>query len=110
MQCCVLHVTAADKENPIKNQAPSKKQKVDDAATTVPPAADRVLSPRQQHATAVAAVPAEQRYNAELAQLRETFPDYDESLILGMLDDQGGDVLEVHAALKVSMNHKYEFG
>eukprot|EP00878_Enallax_costatus_P002906 GHUV01003100.1.p1 GENE.GHUV01003100.1~~GHUV01003100.1.p1 ORF type:complete len:864 (+),score=393.39 GHUV01003100.1:552-3143(+) len=94
----------ADKENQMQEQAPSKKQKLDDTAAAPPAASNGVLSPRQPQATAVAAVPAEQRYAAELAQLRESFPDYDEGLIMGMLDDQGGDLLEVHAALKRMKN------
>jgi hypothetical protein len=42
------------------------------------------------------------RYSRELTQLREAFPEYDEGLIVGLLEDQGGDWEEVHAYLKVS--------
>lgn len=78
-------------------------------ANTAADAADAGITVTEQQQVAAvaaapattAAVPAEQRYTAELVQLRESFPDYDEGLILGMLEDQGGDMLEVHAALKV---------
>jgi len=58
-------------------------------------------------AAAVAAAPsaaapsaAAGRYASELAQLRAAYPDFDESLMLGMLEDQGGDIEEVRAYLR----------
>lgn len=41
------------------------------------------------------------RYASEVAQLSEAFPDFDGDLIAGLLEDQGGDMEEVHAYLKV---------
>lgn len=76
-----------------EDQAPRKKQKLEDNAAE-PAAAATAAAP-------IAAVPSEQRYAAELAQLHASFPEYDEELIISMLEDQGGDMLEVHAALKV---------
>ena len=38
----------------------------------------------------------------DLVGLCRDFPDFDKGLIEGMLADQGGDVPEVHACLRVS--------
>jgi hypothetical protein len=54
---------------------------------------------------AAAAAPSEpaSRYSVELAELQSSFPDFDAGLILGMLEDQGGDAVEVAAYLKVGV-------
>ena len=37
----------------------------------------------------------------EMAALAADFPEYDEELLKGMVDDQGGDFLETRAVLRV---------
>ena len=37
----------------------------------------------------------------DLSRLCQEFPDFDRGLVEGMLADQGGDVPEVHACLRV---------
>ena len=93
----------------ITDQAPKKKQKLAAAAAAVATGGDGKQEAAEEAAaaakpsTAAAAAPvaAAVRYAAELAQLRESFPEFDGELVLGMLEDQGGDMLEVHAQLKV---------
>lgn len=40
----------------------------------------------------------------ELAALVADFPEYDEELLKGMVEDQGGDVLETRAVLRASLS------
>lgn len=88
---CTAGVAAEQVDSPKKQPAEVEPQTAAPAAAlTNPPAA------------ASDAASAAERYAAELSQLRESFPEYDEALILDMLEDQGGDVLEVHAVLKVN--------
>lgn len=46
--------------------------------------------------------------DADLAGLCEEFPDFDRGLLEGMLADQGGDVAEVHACLRVPPSLPFE--
>lgn len=46
------------------------------------------------------------RYTAELAALLADFPEFDAELIRGLLEDQGGDAVEVHFYLKRIKNAK----
>ncbi len=39
----------------------------------------------------------------EMAALVADFPEYDEELLKGMVEDQGGDFLETRAVLRVSL-------
>ncbi len=41
----------------------------------------------------------------EMAALCTDFPEYDEELLKGMLEDQAGDVPELRAVLRVSANN-----
>lgn len=52
-------------------------------------------------AAAPASRPSHQ-YSSELLLLHKEFPEFDESLVLGLLEDQGGDVLDVRHSLRVS--------
>ncbi len=45
----------------------------------------------------------ELRAAEEMAALVADFPEYDESLLKGMVEDQGGDFLETRAVLRVSV-------
>uniref|UniRef100_A0A383VGC2 RING-type E3 ubiquitin transferase n=1 Tax=Tetradesmus obliquus TaxID=3088 RepID=A0A383VGC2_TETOB len=74
------------------------------AAEDAAAAAEDDEKEQQPAAAAAAAAPAASRYAAELSQLCESFPDFDRELIAGMLEDQGGDVEEVHAYLKRMKN------
>jgi len=47
---------------------------------------------------------AKDKYASELAALREDFPDFDEELIRGLLEDQGGDLQDVRVMLKKFQN------
>ncbi|MEW5310725.1 MAG: hypothetical protein WDW38_002493 [Sanguina aurantia] len=53
-------------------------------------------------AVAVAAGPSKptHQYSSELALLQKEYPEFDESLVLGLLEDQGGDLLDVRHSLK----------
>ena len=51
-------------------------------------------------AAAPRAVPAE-KYGADLEELCAEFPDFDRMLMEDMLEDQGGDVRDVRAMLRV---------
>ena len=44
--------------------------------------------------------------DSDLDQLCQEFPDFDRGLLEGMLADQGGDVPEVHACLRVCSPHR----
>lgn len=57
-----------------------------------------------QLAERTAAQATGQHYAVELATLTAAFPDFDAGLISGLLEDQGGDVEEVHAYLKVRID------
>ena len=96
---------APDAAGPSTSAAPSAAPA---AAPAAPAAEEEEKAAPAPAAAAEAAAPAAAangngggRYASEVAELLKSFPDFDEGLVVGLLEDQGGDAVEVAAYLKV---------
>ncbi|GBF96461.1 hypothetical protein Rsub_09260 [Raphidocelis subcapitata] len=68
-------------------------------------AAVAAAGPSAEAAAAPAPAPVSGgRYSSELSELQSSFPEFDAGLIVGLLEDQGGDTEEVAAYLKRMKN------
>jgi E3 ubiquitin-protein ligase UHRF1 len=95
-------VDEAAAAEPPKAEEPPKEEAAKEEAAKEEPSDDAAPDAKAAAGGAAAAAPsaAAGRYASELAQLRAAFPDFDEGLMLGMLEDQGGDLEEVRAYLR----------